>query len=141
MKKCVECGALNQDVDMSCGVCGGSFTGLRTAPQATAVTARRVHVRGFIQLIVGLVIVVSGILLMGTAAATLGFFVLFLGVAWVGSVIGMFRGLPYQPNSGWHSGGDPDLAATATRGAKPANYRMLEVDRDLSLKEKEEEND
>jgi len=68
-------------------------------------------------------------------------FVLVFGVASVGAVIGMFKGLPYQPNPGWHTGGDPDLVATATRGAKPVNMQMLEVDRELESREKEEKSD
>ena len=63
------------------------------------------------------------------------------GVASVGTVIGMFKGLPYVPNTGWHRGGDSDLAATATRGAMPCNAQMFEVDRELESKEKEEESD
>jgi hypothetical protein len=71
----------------------------------------------------------------------LGFFVLFLGVASVGALIGLFKGLPYQPNSGWHSGGDPDFAATAIKGAKPSHTQMLEVDRALESKEREQRSD
>ena len=86
-------------------------------------------------------VLASGLLLLGTAAASLGFFVLVFGVASVGAVIGMFKGLPYQPNPGWHKGGDPDLVTTATRGAKPVNMQMLEVGRELESREKEEKSD
>lgn len=75
------------------------------------------------------------------STGSLGFFMLFIGVATVGSVIGVFKGLPYQPNLGWHRGGDPDLVSTATRGAMPVNMQMLEADRELEFREKEEESD
>jgi hypothetical protein len=53
----------------------------------------------------------------------------------------MFKGLPYQPNLGWHKSGDPDLAATGRRGARPVNTEMLEVNRELGDKKKEDESD
>jgi hypothetical protein len=149
LRKCVQCGALNNDSDASCGVCGG---GLRshseealqsdqTRSQARVGTRPQVHPRGLIGLIVGLFLLVFGLMLLGSSAALLGFFLLFIGVVSIGTVIGMFKGLPYQPNSGWHATGDPDLAATATRGAKPSHVQMSEVDRELESKERKEESD
>lgn len=150
MRKCVQCGALSNDSDASCGVCGGGLSGHseealhsdQMGRQVRVATRPQEHSRGLIGLIVGLVLLALGLMLLGSSsAALLGFFLLFIGVASIGTVIGMFKGLPYQPNSGWHATGDPDLAATATRGAKPGHVQMSEVDRELESKERREEND
>ena len=141
LRTCVQCGTQNLESDRNCGVCGRNLTALQPTLQPTVATNRRVHARGLIGLIVGIVLLGSGVLLLGTEAAPLGLFLLFIGVASVGAVIGMFKGLPYQPDPGWHRGGDPDLVATATRGARPANMRMLEADRERESREKEEESD
>ena len=141
LRKCVQCGSLNQDSDANCGVCGRNLTALETSSHVAVAASRRIHARGLLGLVVGIMLLAAGVLLLGTWAAPLGFFVLVFGVASVGAVIGMFKGLPYQPNPGWHTGGDPDLVATATLGAEPVNVQMLEVDRERESREKEEKSD
>jgi hypothetical protein len=141
LSKCVHCGALNRDSGLNCGVCGGNLTSSQRVSQESVVTSRMIHAKGLVGLVVGLVILTSGFLLLDSPAAPLGLFLLFIGVASVGAVIGTFKGLPYQPNLGWHRSGDPDLAATGSRGARPVNTQMLEVDRELENKKREEESD
>lgn len=146
MKSCSSCGASNIDSDRICGVCGGTLNEAfqkriqSSNPALKSSPSRIVHKRGLASLAVSLVTLASGIVLL-EVASVLGLFMLLLGFAGTGSVFGFFRGLPYQPNSGWHRGGDPDLAATNSMGSLPSNYAMMEVDRRLESKRKSGEND
>lgn len=146
MKSCSSCGASNLDSDRICGVCGGSLDltahdRIRSSnPALQSRPTRIVHKRGLASLALSFVAFGSGIVLL-EVAPPLGLFMLVLGFAGTASVIGFFRGLPYQPNSGWHRGGDPDLAATNTMGSLPSNYTMMEVDRRSESKRKSGESD
>lgn len=75
------------------------------------------------------------------ATSVIGFFVFILGITGVGSIMGMFRGLPYQPNPGWHADGDPDVIATMTQGRPPSSFTMSDVDRALTEEENAKKND
>lgn len=94
-----------------------------------------------IGLIAGIAITVFGFFTIFTAVAILGFFLLFLGVTAVGSTLSLFRGLPYAPNSGWHTGGDSDVVATATSGKAPSSVTMYRVDKQLEESKKRNESD
>jgi hypothetical protein len=146
MKSCSSCGASNLDSESACGVCGGVLneSGSTTRRFFAEVPAGSgLHLRGLVTLLASVAVTVAGMFLLvsNTDFAVIGFYMLFIGLAAVGSVIGMFRGLPYQPNLGWHRSGDPDIAATNTKGSVPSNYKMMEVDREIEAKQKDEEND
>lgn len=149
MKQCLVCGTENFDQDIRCGVCQESLTVVdpRTISRPANTrfsnqTRRRFHVKGLAGLLVSVGLIVIGILLIpDSGMGPLGFFFLFIGILAVGSIISVFKGLPYQPNSGWHTAGDPDVVATSTRGSPPSGYSMFQVDRELENKKREEESD
>lgn len=147
MKICSTCGSTNLDQSARCGVCGGILASStdrahRKAPEAkSAYSTRRLHVKGTIGLLAAIGFTLLSFALMFTPASPLGFFFFFAGIIAVGSILRMFRGLPYEPNTGWHLGGDPDVAATSTRGSVSSAGRMFEVDRELEDKERRDQSD
>jgi hypothetical protein len=96
LKKCPNCGSINQDSDLSCGVCGGDVSGviprdllfLKAERPPLVQPKTQVHPRAIAILGAGLSTTALGLYLL-FASGVVGLFLMLAGVTIVAAVFGI----------------------------------------------------